>query len=110
MMPPAVFSPSSATLPATWKAVVSGSADVGAGSAVGVGSAAGVRAVDVVARLRAGDGLRAAARLRAAAALRFVAAPERGAGGFAAVVARDPLRFWLRCPGRDRGRLPSTPG
>src|SRR3954454_11755866 len=105
MMPPAVFSPSSATLPATWKAVVSGSADAGAASA------AGVRAVDdVVARRRAGDGLRAFARLRAVAALRFVAAPERAAAGFAAVAARDPPRFSLRCPGRDRGRLPSTPG
>src|SRR3954470_7970668 len=102
MMPPAVFSPSSAALPATWKAVVSGSADAGAGSA------AAVRAVDdVVARRRAGDGLRAPARLRAVGPLCFAGAPERAAAGFAAVAAvaaRDPPRFSLRCPGRDRGR------
>src|SRR3954452_24105350 len=105
MIPPAVFRPSSATLPATWKAVVSGSDDVGAGSA------GAVRAVDAAARLRAGDGLRAAARLRAAAG--GLGGRRPGVAGLppaAAVVARAPPRFSLRCPGRDRGRLPSTPG
>src|SRR3954466_7517505 len=116
MMPPAVFSPSSATLPPAvcrrgpaplappWKAVVSGSAGLRAGSA-----ASGAGVVDVAARLRAGEGLRAASRLRAAAARRSVAASERDVAGFAAVVfaavAPEPLRLSLRCPGRDRGRL-----
>jgi hypothetical protein len=46
--------------------------------------------------------LRVAVGLLAVAGLRFAAA--------AVAAGRAPPRFSLLCPGRDLGRLPSTPG
>jgi hypothetical protein len=100
-MLPAVFSPTSATLPATRTAAVSGSGEGDAGDAAACGrSRGGAVAADLrgVFGFGFGFGL-AAARARVV--------------GFARVEAdaREALaRFSLRCPGRDLGRLPSTPG
>ena len=96
-MLPAVFRPTSATFPAARTAAVSGSGeDAGAAGAACERSRGGA----------------VAAGLRVALGFRFAA----GAGrvlAFARVVAtpRAPgPRFSLRCPGRDLGRFPSTPG
>ena len=82
-----------------------GSADVGAGCGArrsrGSGDPAEARGL----RALAGD-------LRVFAVARFGAGRARTVGfAPAAALARvAPARFSLRCPGRERGRFPSTPG
>ena len=97
-MLPAVLRPTSATLPAARTAAVSGSGGLEAGAA-----AAGCE------RSREGavaGGLRVVVGFRLAAGWGRVFAFAR-----VDATARAPLaRFSLRLPGRDLGRLPSTPG
>jgi hypothetical protein len=101
-MLPAVLSPTSATLPAARTAAVMGSGDVS--TACGSATCGGL-----------GRGVAGAFRL--AAGRRFGAALDRGLGFAPAGAAPDaaatrtaPVRFSLRWPGLDLGRLPSTPG
>src|SRR3954465_2157274 len=112
MIPTAVFTPVSATLPARRKAVLIGSPPPDEGSCCALGRCAGA--------LRWGGGVDDAV-LRAAAlppVVRFarwlVAVARAFVLGLAAGVfwrADDPLeRLSLRRPGRERGRLPRTPG
>jgi|1186.fasta_scaffold305939_1 hypothetical protein len=95
-MPTAVFSPTAATLPASSTAWPSGSrVSLRAGGAErGRG---GVLLAVVVLRFGVVRALR-----------RVLLSDDADARGLRAA---DPLaRFALRCPGRDRGRLPITPG
>src|SRR4051794_14982537 len=98
-MPAAVLSPTVATLPASSTAWPIGSlAPVLAGGA-GRGRGGVLRAVDVV-------------RFAVVRVLRFALVLDVDADAdLRAVRAVEPLlRLALRCPGRDRGRLPRTPG
>ena len=93
-MPAAVRTPIAATLPASSTAWPTGSL------AVRLGWGAG-RSRRACGRARAG---RFFGAVVAVVAVRFLA----GAEVFARVF--EPLRFSLLRPGRDRGRLPRTPG
>jgi hypothetical protein len=100
--PAAVFSPTVATLPASCTAWPSGSGDwlraAGARRGRGGGEEAAVGVVRFVVVLV----------LRCAFAFAVAVRAEDALRGLRAAV---PLvRLVLRCPGRDRGRLPRTPG
>src|SRR4051794_41922962 len=107
-MPPAVFSPTSATFPAVRRANVSGSGDeaAGWGALRSRGGAARSRGCAAAADLRAAGlravdaGLRVAVRLLALAGFRFAAA--------AVAAGRGPPRFSLPFPRRGPGRVPGT--
>jgi hypothetical protein len=102
-MPAAVFRPTTATLPASCTAWPSGSLAslraAGARRGRGGGLLAPVVLRFGVVRVARVAGLDADARADDAA---------RAARGLR--VAAPLLRLALRCPGRDRGRLPRTPG
>ena len=95
-MPAAVFRPAAATLPASSTAWPSGSlVSLRAGGAER-GRGGGLLAVDAL-------------RFGVVRVLRGVfLADDFDACGLRA--AEPVVRFALRCPGRDRGRLPRTPG